>query len=310
LRPAARRILSIAAAAAAGLAASLVLASPASAHHIDIGVSKTCQQDGTWKVTWTVNNSEDDLAGKVTAVALTPAGTTVSNIVVDAVLPADGSLVGTQIVPGDAAGATISVTVHWNRDGQDHSDTKSNGVEFTYKCESTYTVAQTCDSITFTFKAPPAPVVPASAPLTDTGVYLAGAALTSSSIKLHPSVGSDVTFTLNSGDPDKVVSFPGSPGLTVVVTIDNFEKTHTFTHDPCPTTPSPSPSLATTGSSLSSPLGIGAALVLVGIGLIAALFMFRRRRTVAGSLSSVRSRGPGLWPGPRRLSVFAPRCVG
>lgn len=117
LRPAARRLLSIAAATVAGLAAALVIASPASAHHIDIGVSKTCQQDGTWKVTWTVNNSEDDLAGKVTAVALTPAGTTVSNIVVDAVLPADGSLVGTQIVPGDAAGATISVTVHWNRDG-------------------------------------------------------------------------------------------------------------------------------------------------------------------------------------------------
>jgi hypothetical protein len=198
--------------------------------------------------------------------------------------PVAEDFTGVQRVPGDTDFAELDVVAKWSDDATHPGDEEVSLAEELGSCLKTYLVAQTCDSITFTFKAPPAPVVPASAPLIETGVYLAGYALTSSSIKLHPSVGADVQFTLNSGDPDKVVSFPGSPGLTVDVIIDNGPKqTHTFTHDPCPTTPSPSPSLATTGSSLSSPLGIGAALVVVGIGLIAALFLFRRRRTVAGS---------------------------
>jgi hypothetical protein len=286
LRPAARRLLSIAAATVAGLAAALVIASPASAHDPSISATTTCDvATGEWTVAWKVINDFGQV-GTLTTVTPPSGGGTLTVIVTGATVPAksgavNGVLAENQTFPNSVNSATLSAVMDWPDDFAPKTISKT-----AYKpagCIKAYTVAQTCDSITFTFKAPPAPVVPASAPLTDTGVYLAGASLTSSSIKLHPSVGSDVTFTLNSGDPDKVVSFPGSPGLTVVVTIDNFEKTHTFTHDPCPTTPSPSPSLATTGSSLSSPLGIGAALVLVGIGLIAALFMFRRRRTVAGS---------------------------
>ena len=57
LRPAARRLLSIAAAAAAGLAASLVIASPASAHDPSISATTTCDvATGEWTVAWKVIN--------------------------------------------------------------------------------------------------------------------------------------------------------------------------------------------------------------------------------------------------------------
>ncbi len=59
------------------------------------------------------------------------------------------------------------------------------------------------------------------------------------------------------------MSFPGSTG------------THAFTHAPCP--------LPLTGSSTTGPLALGGGLLVAGIALIAGLFLFRRRRTVASS---------------------------
>ena len=287
MRPAARRLLSIAAAAAAGLAGSLILASPASAHDPSITATTTCDPaTGEWTVAWKVINDFGQV-GTLTTVTPPTGGGTLTVIITGATVPAksgavNGVLTENQTFPNSVNSATLSAVMDWPDDFAPKTISKT--AQKPAGCSQTYTVAQTCDSITFTFKAPPPVIVPAVASLNDTGVYLAGAALTTSSIHLHPSVGADVNFTLNSGDPDKVVTFPGSPGLTVEVTIDNGPKqVHAFTHDPCPTTPTPSPSLATTGSSLSSPIGIGAGLLIAGIAVIAALFLFRRRRTVAGS---------------------------
>jgi hypothetical protein len=290
MRPAARRVLAIAAAAAAGLAASLVIGSPASAHIPAVSVdSVVCDRStGEWVIGWSVHGTSvpaEASTWKLTTVAFTPAppASVISGDLASTNVskPKAQDFTGTQRVPGTTGSVSLSVVAAWD-DEATHDGSKTKSFTEVGTCVKTYSIVQTCDSITFTFKAPPAPVVPASAPLTDTGVYLAGAALTSSSVHLHPSVGADVNFTLNSGDPDKVVTFPGSPGLTVEVTIDIGPKqTHAFTHDPCP--PSPSPSLAQTGSGVTGPVGIGAALLVVGAGLITALFLFRRRRTVAGN---------------------------
>jgi len=52
-----RRPLAVAGAAIVGLAAAVVLGSPASAHHPVVSGSSSCV-DGKWQVDWTVANSE------------------------------------------------------------------------------------------------------------------------------------------------------------------------------------------------------------------------------------------------------------
>jgi hypothetical protein len=226
-----------------------------------------CLPDGTWRVTWTLSSTGIGVDGTVTNVGLTTPGTTVTNIVPGATLPHAGQLVGVQIMPGDAPGGDINVTVTWPVLEGTISRTRDGAVRFETPCTPRYTVAQDCAGITFTFTAPPATTT---------------AALPSVEVNLHPSVGADVDFVLAPGADPKIVTFPGSAGLTVLVTIDeDFEKSHAWTQEPCP--PSPSPSLAQTGSSLGTPIGLGAGLVLVGVALVlGALFLFRRRRTVAG----------------------------
>ena len=67
-----RRSLAVAGAAFLGLAATVALGSPASAHHPVVTGDYKCV-DGGWEVTWTVTNSEDDLEGKLIDVGYTPA---------------------------------------------------------------------------------------------------------------------------------------------------------------------------------------------------------------------------------------------
>jgi hypothetical protein len=290
MRPAARRVLTIAAAAAAGLAGSLAIGSPASAHLPAVSVdSVVCDRSaGEWVIGWKVHGTSvpaEASTWQLTTVTFTPPPPTsvISGDLASANVwkPKAQDFTGTQRVPGSTGSVSLSVVAAWDDDDEaTHDGSKTKSLTGVGSCVKTYAIALTCDSITFTFRAPPAPVETAAARLTDTGVHLAGSALTSSRVHLHPSVGADVDFTLASGDPDKVVTFPGSPGLTVEVTIgDGPKRTHAFTPDPCP--PSPSASLAQTGSSVTGPVGVGAALLVVGAGLIAALFVFRRRRTVA-----------------------------
>ena len=288
MRPATRRVLTIAAAAAAGLAAVLVIGSPASAHIPAVTVeSVVCDRStGEWVIGWNVHGTSvppEASTWQLTTVTLTPAPPTsvISGDLagLNVSKPKAQDFTGTQRVPGSTTSVSLSIVAAWDDESSDDAS-KTRSLAEAGSCVKIYSIAQTCDSITLTFKAPPAPVETELAPLT--AVRLTGSALTSSSVHLHPSVGADVTFTLSPGDADKVVTFPGSLGLTVEVTIGSGPtQTHAFTHDPCP--PSPSPTLAQTGSSVTGPVGIGAALLVVGAGLIAALFLFRRRRTVAGN---------------------------
>jgi LPXTG-motif cell wall-anchored protein len=134
--PSVRRLLVLVTAVAAGTLGAMSLASPTHAHQPFVkGVAVCDTATGDWVVTWTVQNSEDDLAGRVTGVHLTPQDTTVSAIAVDAVLPrsGDGALTGTQRVPASATSASLRVDVHWNR-GRGVDASHSGRVELKGTC--------------------------------------------------------------------------------------------------------------------------------------------------------------------------------
>jgi len=132
-----RRAAAIAGAALVGTVASLALASPASAHHPIVNGSAVCDAaTGQWKVTWVVGNSETDLEGKITKVVLTPDGSTVTNIAVDAILPksGDGNLEGVQMLPGTATGAGLTVEAKWIRPTHIVQTEDSDSITFEGTC--------------------------------------------------------------------------------------------------------------------------------------------------------------------------------
>ncbi|GIF51950.1 LPXTG-motif cell wall-anchored protein [Asanoa ferruginea] len=122
-----RRPLAVAGAAVVGLAAAVVLGSPASAHHPVVSGTASCVE-GKWQVDWTVANSEKDLAGDITGVTFTPTATS-DTVKVGAVLPAytgnDAVLKTTQTLDIATTSATLSVDAHWLRNGKNINATKS-----------------------------------------------------------------------------------------------------------------------------------------------------------------------------------------
>ena len=267
-----RRLFSLASAGLVGLAATVLFASPASAHTSTIDVDFGCDVNtGAPTITWTITPS--DQPGThfgFRDVVTTPDAGTVTGIANEAGFPhANGDVITVkhELPAGFTGEVSISYTVAWD---DEYDAKKSDKVTIeTGDCPVIYTVTETCDTITFHFTAPEAPEpddVPKLQALTPHSI----------DVTLTPSVGDPKTITLTEGGEDQTVSFPGSTGLTVKVDFEElFSKTHAFTHAPCP--------LPLTGSSTTGPLAIGGGLLVAGIALIAGLFLFRRRRTVASS---------------------------
>ena len=122
-----RRPLAVAGAAFVGLAATVALGSPASAHHPEVSGTATCVE-GKWQVDWEVANSEKDLAGDIVSAAFTPSFSS-DTIKAGATLPAyqgDGSLLkATQTLDVNVTEASLSVEAHWKRGSKDITSTKS-----------------------------------------------------------------------------------------------------------------------------------------------------------------------------------------
>jgi len=100
-----------------GAAATLALASPASAHHPIVSGTADCDETtGEWVVTWTVENSERDLEGEITKVTTTP-DMALSTITVGATVPkrGAGALTEEVRVGNDVTSASLSVEVRWER---------------------------------------------------------------------------------------------------------------------------------------------------------------------------------------------------
>lgn len=112
-----RRLGTIIGGSVAGVTATLLFAAPALACHPEVGTkgNAVCDETtGEWVVTWTVQNSDKNVVGTVKKVDLTPPGSTVTDIVVGATIPAKpGKLEGVQRVPGDKTSASLGVTVSW-----------------------------------------------------------------------------------------------------------------------------------------------------------------------------------------------------
>jgi len=130
-----RRALCLAGATFVAALVAVAIPSPASAHHPIIEGQASCQAaTGTWIVTWTVKNSEYDLAGTLTEVTVSPG--TVTNIVVGATLPkaTEPPLVGVQTLSGDATQAALKVTAFWKRPTYTTSKSEASSVELRGSC--------------------------------------------------------------------------------------------------------------------------------------------------------------------------------
>jgi len=259
----ARRALSVALATGAEM---LALATPAQAsarsevEHLTITHSTVCLPNGQRQVTWTVATERDE-DGTISAVTLhstpTDAPFVDGNIIkVGQTLPGDGgSLSDKQVMPGTNTSASLEVSAKFGSGEFIETISGSDAFEFG-ACTPLYTVSQDCNGITFVFKGLP----PGELKITN-------------HVTLHPSVGTDQAFDIGTGDPDKTVTIPGAPGLTVDLSYgDNFKASYAFTHDPCPTLPK-------TGSNLGGTIGAGIGLVVVGAGLLVLVVFMRRRRS-------------------------------
>ncbi|MFB9234266.1 cell wall anchor protein [Plantactinospora siamensis] len=119
-----RRPLAAVGAVVAGLAAAIAVAAPASAHHSVATPTAECQSDGTYKVTWKV---QDFPAGNSTSywfLVAQGSPAPVTGLVTD---PTKGYAVsetatGTQTVPGDAKDASITIQVAWDDQGHTWSE--------------------------------------------------------------------------------------------------------------------------------------------------------------------------------------------
>jgi LPXTG-motif cell wall-anchored protein len=112
-----RRTLGLAAAVLAGLMATFVLASPASAHHSTPYGEASCDKEtGTYTIKWTVENSETNRVEDLILVSTDPSGSA-GDIQKGATIPAGGKITGIQTgVPGTTTSATLTVTGHWADD--------------------------------------------------------------------------------------------------------------------------------------------------------------------------------------------------
>jgi hypothetical protein len=265
----ARRLLSYAAAAVAGLAATFFIAAPASAHNALITVdSVSCDKaTGDRLITWSVNddNFGQSTTWRLTTITFTPApgaGAITGDLTTTGVdKSVNSSFTGVQRVPGNTSSVSLSVAAHWS-DGADNDGTKVKSLVDVPPCKGVPNVTATsnCDG-TLTIH------------LGNTGTAPLTFTLSSQ----------NATVTVNGGE-SKDVQAPGNKDVTVSVQgFDDFVLKF-VKPDNCPTatpTPSPSPTLPVTGGHLTGTLSIAAGLLVLGAGLIVALFVFRRRRTIA-----------------------------
>ncbi|MFG3422977.1 cell wall anchor protein [Micromonospora sp. NPDC048063] len=115
-----RRLLSLAGSILLGMLAVLVAASPAAAHRTGVSGTAVCQPDGTYEITWQVNNgSWENRYAKITKLVARPQ-TPIAGIKVGNAISADtdgngpkGVVTGVQRVPGTTTSATLTVSATW-----------------------------------------------------------------------------------------------------------------------------------------------------------------------------------------------------
>lgn len=261
--PPVRRVLVLGGAALAGAAAAVAIASPANAHYPTVAGEAVCDTAaGDWVVTWTVANSETDLEGRVIGVTITPSGTTVTNIAVGATLPKKGQspLTGVQHVPANAASASLTVNVRWNRNGRIIEKADTGTVTFEGTCapaqprkpKPSASFSTACDGqVTVTLKNAADATAPAEFTVTGKNGFTA-------------------KKTVAPGAEDKSIVVPAANSSEITVTSGDFTATGKRV------VPGSCGGLPVTGVKVGA--AAAGALGLVGVG--AGLFFVARRRRV------------------------------
>jgi LPXTG-motif cell wall-anchored protein len=119
-RTSARRLFAALGAAAVGVAATLALATPASAHKVTITADHVCDTaTGDWLVTWTLQNDYDTDATVQSVESDQPAA--IDGVEEGTVVPrrsnrVDGKKEGVQRVPGSTASVSLTIKAVWLSD--------------------------------------------------------------------------------------------------------------------------------------------------------------------------------------------------
>ncbi|MFG3557955.1 LPXTG cell wall anchor domain-containing protein [Micromonospora sp. NPDC047557] len=233
-----RRVAAIAAGALIGLAGVGVLASPASAHYTNTSGQAVCDTTtGEWVVSWKVESVYhlSSTSFKLHSVQLTPAGTTVTNIV-----RTEGNtyphlvntpLTGVQRVPGSATEATLAVKAKWN-DGYKETTARTGTVTFRGTCvkdeppttpspEPTQPTPTPTPTVTTPPTTPPAVTVPTASFASDcegaVTVTLANGADATSDAKITVKAkGFDKTYTVQPGGSKNDIVVPAKAGEITV----------------------------------------------------------------------------------------------
>jgi hypothetical protein len=253
----ARRLIALVAAGFVGTAVSFFIASPALAHTATVTGETACNPAGGWTVTWTISNV---FGAPTTLDSLTPdpQGSAISGFAVNAVIPANGKITGTQTFPASETSATLIGHVVWG-DKVNQNLNKTVYKPNTCVAHPQVTFKDNCDgTVTVTLDN-----TQGNAPAT-----------------FHVTGSADKTV---SGGQKLDVTVPGNVSIVVSVAgHDDFKHTWQKPSDCATPTPSPSPSLPTTGSNVTGIALTGALLLLGGIGLVAYAIVWRRRRRLAG----------------------------
>jgi hypothetical protein len=279
-----RRTLVYVAAGLAGVAATVVVATPAFAHHTTTSGVAKCGPAGSWTVTWSADGSDEKDRFKITS-AIAKDGTSDATVggpftgelgsLPTGFQPKTYTFHGDQTFSNSVASVWLSVGAHF----ENNNGTNPTDVSGTNKSDATIVQQPNCaPAPTATFKSN------CDGTVTATLGNLQG--------------NGPATFTVT-GSPSKTVpkgqtidvTVPGDVEITVASPgMDDKKYKWSAPTSPCPTeTPSPSPSLSptpslpTTGSSLTPMVTVGGALLAGGAGMIALLFLLRRRRTSAGA---------------------------
>ncbi|SCE65515.1 LPXTG cell wall anchor domain-containing protein [Micromonospora mirobrigensis] len=134
-----RRPLALIGATLVGLAAATAVAAPASAHHSIVSGTGCKLESGDYEVQWTVQNSERDIAGKITEV-WTPSATEIVGIAVGTDLPKapDGELKGQQVVKAGEK-AELKISAEWWRGDRRITNTVTQTAVLSGDCAPTST---------------------------------------------------------------------------------------------------------------------------------------------------------------------------
>lgn len=291
-----RRSATVIGGAIAGLGIVAAMAAPALACEPRISYSNVCANaDGTWQVEWAVRASDNGISGEIGDVRLTPADSTLTGIVGQAAVPANGKLFGVQTLKATDKKASIDLTVKFHlRDRDIFPSAHSAKIRKPSKlCKGEEQPPPNNGNNPPPANDNPPPVKEDKPELVydqtcttlTVGVHVPKTWKHSETVTFKPSVGTSETVTAKPGET-KTVDFPASKDLSVTAVpksspTDTAKITYKAPKDcKSSTTPAATPSttpaaLAITGSS-SAPIAGGAvALVLLGGG---AFFLARRRK--------------------------------